>query len=261
MAIITVHLPFEVHTKDEIETVALNESLTARIETPRERERQLRREQSMQQLLHILDVYDLPHRLLRWESFAEDQLRFSHDLIERLHFLARNVPKTIWQKRKINAIRYTKKASMYAVGIGLMCYLTPMRSVSKYLKLPTTKAKGNPMNHSNNNESKAVIRKKRDKKRRKRKQNTDRWKSLIAIAVVTSVFYGGYYIYDVYGKYNKSHRDSDDEEEEDDDCEETMLSCVVSYLYPKFYDDDAYAEEYNEDDLSLTSFGFLTRKK
>jgi len=212
----------------------------------------IKHKESMEQLMEIQNFYDLPQRVIRWESFSEDQLRFTHDLIERLHFREMYVPKTIWQIRKKNVVWYTKKGTLYAAGMGLFCYFAPINSLHRFWNKLVEQRPKNIAFRKKNKE------KKKDETNKKQK----RWKALIAVAVVTSVFYGGYYIYGKYRYYNMKyqHHDNQKNKEEEENEENEGPSYLTSFFYPTFYDEDSNDEE-DDDDLSLTSFQWLKQKK
>jgi len=214
-----------------------------------------------------MKIYDLSTRnVLRWESFREDQHRFDRDLIQRLHFRQMYIPKTKWQIRKANAIRYTKKGTMSAMGIGLCAYFVPMDNVKKYLlqfgnKNDKKKLMSEQMEGSNA-EMPVRYRTKRKKKRRSRLNGGRRWKSqLITVAVVTSVFtVAGYYVYDRYRLHHQTEDDDDDEEQEGDanyhiQRRGSVLTYLLSLFSPRFSDE--HDGENDFDSATLTPFQFL----
>ena len=158
---------------------------------------------------------------------------------------------------------------MYAMGVGLACYFTPIHSVSSYLGISTKKNNTKRPSETATPQAQpeqVQFRTKRKRKRndrKKRKEDNKRWGALIAVALVTSVFYGGYYIFGKY-RYNlnvrtdikQSDEQCDDEDDEENaEIEEDMSG--LSYLMSFFYRN----EDYDDEDLPLNAFGFLKRKR
>merc|ERR1712048_1322957 len=89
--------------------------------------------------------------------------------------------------------------------------------------------------------------------------NVHQWKSqLITVAVITSVFTGGYYVYDRY-RFRRQNNENNENEEEEGDNEEQMqrggaLNYLLSFFSPKFDNDDA---DENGIDSAITPFQFL----
>ena len=103
-----------------------------------------------------------------------------------------------------------------------------------------------------------------------------RWKALMYVAVATSVFYSGYFVYGNYRfrfnvkrktarihdtprvlKMGKDDSDSDSEEEDKQEREEESgWSYLMSMIYRKLYDEE-FGAEMNDTEYSLNTFGFL----
>ena len=285
--------------------IITGQGTTSHIGTRHETKMKLKHEQSREQLNEMLEYYDLPQRVIEWESFPEDQSRFTRDLIDDIHHREYYIPKTLWQIRKTKAYRYAKKGTVFAMGLGLAYYFAPVDSMYGYLGF--AKRKNMTKNKKSNQKSKRIElktessqmksvrtanrerrhkqsrhkQKSRSVKLRKEKDKDDKrgnksmnpaWKSLIAVSILTSVFCGGYMIYKYrtknMNKWNKKqdikqkqNQDEDDElieEEEEDDENSSKISYLMSLFFPRFEDE---ANEDEDDDLSLTSFGFLKRRK
>jgi len=268
-------------------------------------------EQSEKQLMQILEYYDLSrNRVLEWTSFAEDQSRFSYDLIATMQDRPLFIPKTLWQIRKSNALRYAKRGSVLIFGTGLWWYLRSRETVTKYVelrhsdarksgrrtqpKMPNVELKEMPAPSSStpvtakqaqqtqelqrrppaHTKSTQQLQSNEESKKRKEKHNESanqqRWKLFITVAVLTSVFSGGYYVYGKYryrqnGTWNKNHKQSnvnakEEAEEDEDEEKQSILSYLMSFVIPRF-DDTEEEDEEDEDDLSFTSFGFSQSKK
>ena len=73
--------PDSLSPTDTNSKIITGQGTTSRVGTPGAKEMELRHQQSTDQLLSILDIYDLPRRVISWASFPEDQFRFNNALI------------------------------------------------------------------------------------------------------------------------------------------------------------------------------------